>query len=81
MVNRGGEGSYLAILGFGPLVFANVGVNLMAPTLRALLAGAAGHLGGDGAVSLAPTGSGSPAQAWTFEAIETVSERGVTNPF
>ena len=50
------EGSYLAILGFGPLVFANVGVNLMAPTLRALLAGAAGHLGGDGGPSVAVLG-------------------------
>jgi hypothetical protein len=56
LVNRGGEGSYLAILGFGPLVFANVGVNLMAPTLRALLAGAAGHLGGDGGPSVAVLG-------------------------
>ena len=49
-------GSYLAVLGFCPLILADVGVNLVAPPLCALLAGAAGHLGGDGGPAVAVLG-------------------------
>ena len=49
-------GSYLAVLGFCPLILADVGVNLVTPPLCALLAGAAGHLGGDGGPAVAVLG-------------------------